>query len=390
MTDKKSKIDWYILISVSALMLFSLGFVYSASAPFSEFKTGSSETLFKSHLWKVLLGMLVMFLFAIIDYHIWKKFTKYIIITALLLLGAVLIFGDNVHGATRWLDLKIVIFQPSEFAKLALVLNLAVMLAKDQDKIKDFKHGLGPILIFPGTIIFLIVQQPNFSTALVILILTISMIFIGNASWKHIGLISASALGLGAITIASKGDYVLKRLGAFANELAITFGGGAEADSVNTFAQYSYQQQQALLALGNGGLFGVGVGASRQSDLFLPESYGDFIFSIIGEEYGFIGVALILMTFMFIFWRGMLVAKRSPDDFGYYLSFGILASLAISAFVNAGVNCALLPTTGQPMPFISYGGTAILFNSAAVGILLNISAQAGIYPNESGNPFRSK
>ncbi|MCK5742771.1 MAG: cell division protein FtsW [Chlorobi bacterium] len=389
MKNNKSKIDWYILISVAALMLFGLAFVYSASAPFSEFNTGSAETFFIKHLWKVLVAIVLMFVFAKIDYHIWKKFSKPIMIIALIFLGAVLIFGEEVKGATRWLDLKIVMFQPSELAKQALVLHLAVIIARDQDKIKDWKEGLGPILIFPALVIFLIVQQPNFSTALVILSLTISMIFIGNANLKHIAVIGVSAMGLGAIAIASKGDYVLKRIGAFTNEILMTFGGGTTADSVNSFEQYSFQQQQALLALGNGGLFGVGVGASRQSG-FLPEPYGDFIFSIIGEEYGFVGVALILLTFMFIFWRGMLVAKRAPDNYGYFLSFGILASLAISAFVNAGVNCALLPTTGQPMSFISYGGTALWFNSAAVGILLNISAQAGIFPNESGNPFKSK
>ncbi|MDA3844807.1 MAG: putative peptidoglycan glycosyltransferase FtsW [Candidatus Kapabacteria bacterium] len=390
MKNEKSKIDWYILISVSALMLFGLAFVYSASAPFSEFKTGSTETFFMKHLWKVLFAIVLMFVFAKVDYHIWKKFSKPIMIIALIFLGAVLIFGEEVNHATRWLDLKIIVFQPSELARFALVIHLAVLLARDQDKIKDWKKGLKPILVFPGLIIVLIVLQPNFSTAFVILFFTISMIFIGNANLKHIAVIGVSSLAAGAIAIAYKGDYVLKRIVAFANELAMTFGGGTEADSVNSFVQYGYQQEQSLLALGNGGLFGVGAGASRQSDLFLPESYGDFIFSIIGEEYGFVGVALILMTFMFIFWRGMLVAKRSPDNFGYFLSFGILASLAISVFVNAGVNSALLPPTGQPMSFISYGGTALWLNSIAIGILLNISAQSGIYPNESGNPFKSK
>ena len=390
MKNEKSKIDWYILISVAALMLFGLAFVYSASAPFSEFKTGSSETLFKKHLFMVMVGIFTMFLFAKIDYHIWKKFSKPIIILALILLGSVFIFGEEVKGAARWLDLKFFRFQPSEFAKLALVLHISVLLEQQQEKIKDFQQGLVPIVFWAAAVGALIVVQPNFSTALVVLFLTISLIFVGNAKLKHILAVTVGALGAGVFMIAIKGEYVLNRIGAFFNEIAMTFGGGTVADSVNSFGQYSYQQEQALLALGNGGLFGVGAGASRQSDLFLPESYGDFIFSIIGEEYGFVGVALILLTFMFIFWRGMLVAKRAPDNFGYFLSFGILASIAISAFVNAGVNSALLPTTGQPMSFISFGGTAIIFNSAAVGILLNISAQAGIFPNESGNPFKSK
>ncbi|MFW5702035.1 MAG: FtsW/RodA/SpoVE family cell cycle protein, partial [Bacteroidota bacterium] len=142
----------------------------------------------------------------------------------------------------------------------------------------------------------------------------------------------------------------------------------------------NYQLRQALIALGNGGLFGTGPGQSRQSNLFLPESYGDFIFSIIGEEYGFIGVLLVIATFVLVFWRGMMVARRAPDDFGYFLAVGILITFAIYVFVNAGVNVGLLPTTGLPMPFVSYGGSAVLIYAMAVGVLLNISAQSGIYP----------
>jgi cell division protein FtsW len=137
-----------------------------------------------------------------------------------------------------------------------------------------------------------------------------------------------------------------------------------------------------LIALGNGGIFGLGPGQSRQSDLFLPESYGDFIFSVIGEEYGFIGVILIIAAFVLILWRGIIIAKNAPDFFGYFLATGIILTLAIFAFVNAGVNCGLLPTTGLPMPFISYGGTAVIFHAAAVGILLNISKHAGVYPKD--------
>ena len=141
-----------------------------------------------------------------------------------------------------------------------------------------------------------------------------------------------------------------------------------------------YQLNQALIAMGNGGIFGVGPGQNRQSHLFLPESYGDFIFSIIGEEYGFIGLFAILAAFALIFWRGMIIAKKAPDNYGYFLAIGIIITFAIYVFVNAGVNTGILPTTGVPMPFISYGGTAILFYSAAIGVLLNISAQAGVYP----------
>ena len=145
----------------------------------------------------------------------------------------------------------------------------------------------------------------------------------------------------------------------------------------------NYQLNQALIAIGNGGIHGVGAGQSRQSHMFLPESYGDFIFSVIGEEYGFIGLTVIILAFVMIFWRGMSIAKKAPDNFGYYLAVGILVTFAFYVFINAAVNTGLLPTTGVPFPFISFGGTAILIYSFAMGILLNISAQANVYPRNN-------
>jgi cell division protein FtsW len=150
-----------------------------------------------------------------------------------------------------------------------------------------------------------------------------------------------------------------------------------------TVKETTSQTYQAILAFGNGGLLGLGPGQSRQSHLFLPESYGDFIYSIIGEELGFLGSILILAAFTLIFWRGIIISKKAPDDFGYYLSSGIIITLAIYVIINSGVNTGLLPTTGLPMPFLSYGGTAVLFYASAIGILLNISAQAGTYPKDN-------
>jgi len=192
--------------------------------------------------------------------------------------------------------------------------------------------------------------------------------FIGNTNLIHLGGLLVTGL-IGGLTYMISAEYRLNRLKAF-----FGIGDSPTHESVN------YQLNQALIALGNGGLFGLGTGQSRQSQHFLPESYGDFIFSIIGEEYGFFGLILVLGVFVILFWRGMLIARKAPDNFGYFLAIGILLTFAIYVFVNAGVNCGLLPTTGVPMPFVSYGGTAVFFYSAAIGILLNISAQAGINP----------
>ncbi|MCL5992148.1 MAG: FtsW/RodA/SpoVE family cell cycle protein [Bacteroidetes bacterium] len=364
-------IDWYILLPIVGLMFFSIAFVYSASAPFAELKFGSRETLFLSHSIRIGIGLLTLLLFSRIDYHLIARFSKFFLIIAIGLLVFVLFGGEEVKGASRWVNLGFFRFQPSEFAKFALILHLSVLLTKKQEYIKDFKEGMLPLLIWSGIVIFLILLQPNHSTAFIILVISISMMFIGNVNLFHLS--GLSVVGMAILTsYAIVAKYPIQRVSAF-------LGLSKSSEVVEVF---NYQLQQSLIALGNGGIIGLGPGQSRQSALFLPESYGDFIFSVIGEEYGFIGAAIIIIVFLIILWRGMIVAKNSPDTLGYFLTCGIIITLTIYAFVNASVNCGLLPTTGLPMPFISYGGTAVIFHCAAVGVLLNISAQAGVYPKE--------
>lgn len=361
-------IDWVILIPIVTLMLFSLSFVYSASASIAELKFGDAEKLFLNHSLRVLAGIALIFIFSKIDYHFWSKISIYLLAAGVLLLIVVLFGGTSIKGASRWISLGPLSFQPSEFAKFAMVIHFATLLNKKQKFIKDFEKGFVPFVIWTGMICLLIALQPNFSTMSVIFIISITMMFIGNINLLHLGgLISTGVVG-GLIYMVSA-EYRLNRLKAF-------FGIG---DSP-THETVNYQLNQALIALGNGGFFGIGTGQSRQSQHFLPESYGDFIFSIVGEEYGFFGLIMVLVVFIIMFWRGMLIARKAPDNLGYFLAIGILMTFAIYVFVNAGVNVGLLPTTGVPMPFVSYGGTAVLFYSAAIGILLNISAQAGINP----------
>ncbi len=351
-------------------MLFSVAFVYSASASFATAKFGSSEKLFWSHGIRVLLGLVVTLVFAKIDYHIWQRYSKSILVVSVGFLLYVLVAGTTIKGATRWVDIGFISFQPSELAKFALVIHLSAMLADRQEYVKNFRYGFLPMLMWICLVCGLIAAQPNLSTASVIFLISMLVIFVGNANVLH--LLGIGGLGFAAaIAYGLSAEYRLNRLMAF-------FGvkGNAAAEAVG------YQLQQALLAFGSGGFFGVGPGQSRQRDWFLPESYGDFIFSIVGEEYGYLGVMFILAAFGVILWRGVVVAGKAPDSFGRFLASGITFTLGIYALINAGVTCGLLPTTGLPMPFISYGGTAILFSAAALGILLNISAQAGVYPRK--------
>ncbi len=359
-------IDWLILLPIVGIMLFGLAFVYSASSAYSGLKLDSSEALFYSHLGKVLLGLILIIVFAKIDYHVYRKFSKSFMTISVVLLFLVLIIGSSAKGATRWIDIGPITLQPSEIVKFAMIIHFASMLSSKQAVIKQFEQGFLPFLIWLGMISVLIALQPNFSTMAVVLLIGMSILFIGNVNlihWLSTCFFGVVVGGLYAVSAPYRMQRILSYIGA-GNSTAT---GG------------DYQLNQALIAIGNGGLTGLGPGQSRQSNLFLPESYGDFIFSIIGEEFGFIGLLVVISLFALVFWRGLLVAKKAPDNFGYFLSVGIIITFAIYVFINAGVNTGLLPTTGVPFPFISYGGTAILLYSIAIGILLNISAQAGVY-----------
>ena len=367
MENRKGHIDWFILLPVAGLMMFSLAFVYSASATISEMKFGGDSALFWSHSLRIIIAIVVLLVFANIDYHHWQKLSKALILLSVFMLLMVLVAGTTIKGATRWIDLGPIRIQPSEFAKFSLVIHFASLLADKQKLIKDFKLGFLPFLIWLGLICLLIALQPNFSTMAILFVIGVAMLFVGNTQILHVlGTVLGGAL-LGGIYAVSAEYRMQRLLGFFGME-------ESAAEGVN------YQLNQALIALGNGGLVGVGAGQSKQSQMFLPESYGDFIFSVIGEEYGFLGLFIIIIAFALIFLRGMIIAKNAPDNFGYFLAIGIVITFAIYVFVNAGVNSGIMPTTGIPMPFLSYGGTAVIIYAAAIGTLLNISAHAGVYP----------
>ncbi len=366
MKNKKGHIDWFILLPVVMLMLLSLSFVYSASATFAEVNFGGESTLFWQHSIRVMAALMAIVLFAAIDYHTWQKLSRFIIVLSVLMLIGVLFFGMASKGATRWINLGFITIQPSEVAKFAIVTHFAALIVDKQERIKDFQTGFAPFIIWLGGICILIAMQPNFSTLILIFLIGMIMLFIGNSHILHI--ISTFLVGgLLAGIYAVSAEYRMDRIMAFIN-------------SENADQASAYQLEQSLIALGNGGFAGVGAGQSKQSLLYLPESYGDFIFAIIGEEWGFLGLLIIIILFGLIFWRGFIIAKNAPDSFGFYLAMGIVITFATYVFINAGVNTGLLPTTGVPIPFLSYGGTAILINAAAIGVLLNISAQAGVYP----------
>jgi cell division protein FtsW len=370
MKTRRNHIDLSILIAVLVLMVLSLGVVYSASSSWAMHHWGENSRLLGSHAIKVLIGFIMIFFFMQVDYHLYRNMTKPALLGALGLLLVTLALGGEVKGAARWLRFGGFGLQPSEFAKYALIFHLSTLLAAKQDRIRDFRIGYLPMMIWIGAVTVLVLLQPNFSTGAIIFVLSLTMLFLGRAKLSHLGLALVSLLPLlvGYMLIA---EYRMKRLMAF-------LSGSTEGHAM------SYQLRQGIIGFGNGGLLGVGPGESRQRDFFLPESYGDFVFSIVGEEYGLIGTVFIMLLFLTILVRGMRIAKYARDDYGRMLASGITLSIIIYALVNAGVTLGILPTTGLPMPFVSYGGSSMVFSSIAIGVLLNISSQTDLHPRLAG------
>lgn len=353
------KLAIIVFFTSFSLILIGLIIVMSASSTYSASKFDSSFHLFNSHLSRVVFGLLMMAVFSFIPYEWYKKISKPAIMSMVVVLILTLIFAPQVKGAGRWLNLGFITIQPADIAKLVLIIHIAYLLEKKREDILDFKNGFMFLFIWVIMIAGLIFIQPNVSTAALLVIISLTMLYVGGARLKHIFLSSLSLI-LAAGSFAMILPHSRKRILGFIS----SFGDGGELN---------HQLKQGMLSLGSGGIFGVGIGNSRQSNLFLPEAYGDFIFAILGEETGFLGVVVVLLFYMVLFVAGILIAKKAKDKFGQMLAFGISFSIIIYAFVNAAVATGLLPTTGLALPFISYGGTSIIFLSASIGILMNIA-----------------
>jgi cell division protein FtsW len=364
---RRNHIDLLTLVAVLVLMVLSLGVVYSASSSWAMQKYGESEHLLRSHALKVLVGLGMIFLFMQIDYHRYQKHTKAILIGAIALLVVTLALGGEVKGSARWLKLGGFGLQPSEFAKYALLFHLSTLIAVKKEGVENFKTGFIPMVVWAALVTVLVLLQPNFSTGAMVFGISLVMLYLGQAKLLHLALTFVALLPPLLLYMVSA-EYRMRRILSF-------LGLGAEGA-----AKSNYQLEQGMIGFGNGGLIGVGPGESTQRDFYLPESYGDFIFSIVGEEYGLVGTLLIMLLFLLIMLRGMRIAKHAPDEFGRMLAAGITVSITLYALVNAGVTLGILPTTGLPMPFVSYGGSSMVFSSIAIGALLNISSQTDLHP----------
>ena len=373
------KLGLTIFFDAFALMLLGLTIVMSASSTYSVFKFDSVFYLFNSHLFKVILGICAIILFAFIPYEYYKRLSKPLIIGTAILLVITLFFAPSIKGAGRWLNLGVFSVQPADIAKLALVIHLALLLEAKANVIDNFRHGYLYLFIWIIGISGLIMLQPNISSGIMLILISLTVIYAGGAKLKHILislLISGAVIGIAAMIF----PHSRSRIFSFVNSLS---GGG----------DLNFQVKQALYSLGSGGIFGVGIGNSMQSNLFLPEAYGDFIFAILGEELGLIGSIAVLFSYLVLLVCGILVAKKTKDQFGQLLAFGITVSIVFYAFVNVAVTTGVMPTTGLPLPFISYGGTSLIFLCTSVGILINIAMtnhmrQNGVIHVPDQNPIQ--
>ena len=368
MAKKKSKLilknplDFTLLITVFILLGLGIITVLSASSPTALAETGNSYKYLIKQMEAAVIGIFLMFVASKVDYKLWQKNYKIIYFICMILLLAVCALGREAGGAKRWLDMGFLSFQPSEVAKVGVIIFYSAWLTKNKEKLKTFKYGfVYPLSWLLIPIFFILVLQNHFSATLVICMLAAILMILAGCKIRYfifVG-IPLAALGVFAIIVAGQG-FRMQRILTFFDPWQDIKGKG-------------WQIVQSLYAIGSGGLFGVGLGESKQKYLYIPEPHNDFIFAVLAEELGFIGCAIVIILFAILIWRGITIAMKAPDMFGSLLAAGITSMIAIQVLVNIAVVTASMPVTGMALPFFSYGGTALIITLTSIGILLSVS-----------------
>lgn len=342
-------IDFTLIITILLLLSIGLVMVLSASSPSALAQSGNSYSFFSKQLIFAILGLAAMMFISKIDYRFYKKFYKHAWWIALLLLALVLVAGKEINGAKRWIYLtETLSFQPSEMVKFLMIVFYAGILVKNRDELSKYGKGFIKHVLFLAPIIGLLLLQPHFSASIVIIgICSVMMIMAGCKFWHFLA--TGAVAGIPAlILLIIKEPYRLQRVVTFLDPWK---------DATDT----GWQVIQSLYAIGSGGLFGAGLGESKQKYLYIPEPHNDFIFSILGEELGFIGCAVVLILFAILIWRGILIAMKAPDMFGSLVAIGITALIAIQVIINVAVVTSSMPATGMPLPFFSYRRNGIIY-----------------------------
>jgi len=359
-----ARADRWLLAATLVLVGMGVVMIYSASAIRAQERFGDPMFFLKKQAIWAALGLLAMAWAAAWDLKRFQRLTPILFLLSLFLLLLVLVpgVGVKINGARRWLRLLGLSFQPAEMAKLAVVLFLASYFARRQDRLDSFLDGFLPPLLMTGLMAGLIILQPNFGTAVILLVTAAMIFFVGRARIGH--LLGTAAVAVPALLLlmwtSSHGRTRLMAL----------------VDPSQVSARATYQLDQSFYALGPGGWIGVGLGNSMQKLFFLPEPHNDFIFAIVGEELGFVGAVAVVALFALFLWRGTRAAVRAADPYAGYLAIGVTSLIVGQAVLNMAVVSGLLPTTGVPLPFVSFGGSSLVITLFAVGILLNVSRRA--------------
>lgn len=363
---RKLQPDLWLVGVVVLLLSVGIVMVYSASAIVAADRFHDPYWFLKKQLFWALLGSACFVGALRLDYRRLERLGWPLLAAAGVLLVLVLIppLAQPINGTRRWLRLGPVSFQPAELAKLALVVYLAAWLARKRETLDDFWRGFLPPLGVAATLAALVLAQPDLGNCLTLIALTFALLYLAGSRSRHLALVVGAALPFLGLAVGLA-PYRLRRITTFFDPWSDPRGSG-------------FQIIQSWLAFGGGGLFGRGIGESKQKLFYLPEAHTDFIFAIIGEELGFVGAALVIALFVMLIWRGLRVGLRAPDPFGAYLALGITLLIAIQTLVNLGVVTGSLPTKGLPLPFISFGGSALLVTMLATGVLWNISQHANV------------
>ena len=357
--------DATFLIIILVLLTFGLIMLFSASYAYAYYQYGDSLYFIKRQAIFAVMGIAGMLFVSCINYHVLLKFVPWFFGGGLLLLVIVLFMPEQ-KGARRWIDLKIITFQPSEIMKFALVLLFAYLIMKNYDKMSTFRYGVLPFMIPLGIVCVLMILEPHLSGTVLIVSIALVMMFVGGVKYRYyVALLIIAALGVLLVILYGGIGYVEARLASWLDPFSDPQGD-------------TYQTVQSLLAIGSGGFTGLGLGNSRQKYLYLPEPQNDFIFSIVCEELGFIGAVVLVTLFALFVVRGFIIASRAPDKFGSMLAVGLTAQIGIQVIVNIAVVTNTVPNTGISLPFFSYGGTALLMQLLQMGVVLNISRHSAI------------
>lgn len=357
----RGKPDFWMMLIIFLLVGFGLVMVFSASYYDGLIKHDDAYYYFKRQLIWAIGAIFLFFLFSNIPYTLYRQHVGSILLGSLVILGLVFVpgVGETVNGASRWVQLGPIGFQPSELAKLGAVIYTASIMVKKQEMLHSFRRGLLPPLIVIGLICSLIVLEPHFSSTVILIGSCLTIIYCAGARVKHLLLLASAGLPV-LVWVMMFERYRLERLLIFTDPWKDQTGSG-------------YQTIQSLFAIGPGGLIGKGLGNSIQKLAYLPMPQTDFIFAVIAEELGFLGGAFLIGLLIAFVIRGIRIALKAPDQFGVLLGIGIVTMFALQAILNLGVVTALLPVTGVPLPFISYGGSSLMISMSAAGILLNLS-----------------